>query len=148
MIDGFNELNEAELRDELKRCCPNEKWIDAVVAGRPYLNDTSLLRHIEDAFHLIGDDEWIAVFRAAGDPEVMDVDGGTRSATLVALKLYHERFGYPFVVAAEQLGGEELLMRVRIRLGLEPNAQLRASRAEQRKIAQTRLRRLLEKTTA
>ena len=143
-IDGINALPEDELRSELSHCCASVRWVDAVAAARPFASADALLHYGDRVLDDLRDEDWLEAFAGAGVRELNTGDDGTRSATRIALQLYEERFGYPYVVA-EQLGGEELLMRVRIRLGLEPAAQLRASRAEQRRLTHGRLQRLIER---
>jgi 2-oxo-4-hydroxy-4-carboxy-5-ureidoimidazoline decarboxylase len=144
-IEGINAMPEDELRPELRHCCASARWVDTVAAARPFASADALLQCGDRAFEDLGDEDWLEAFADAAVRALNTGDDGTRSATRVALRLYEERFGYPFVIA-EQLGGEELLMRVRIRLGLEPAAQMRASRWEQRRLTHTRLQRLIERT--
>ena len=144
-IDGINAMSEEELRLELRHCCGSNRWVALVIGARPFASAEALLQYAADALEGLGDDDWLEAFEVAGIREPHTGDDATRSATRVALRLYEERFGYPFVVA-EQVGGEELLMRVRIRLGLEPDAQQRASRAHQRRLTHARLQRLIERS--
>jgi len=143
-IDAFNALPDAELHSELHHCCSSTRWIARVASARPFASSAVLLQHAGAAFEELREEDWQEAFAAIAIRELQAGDDATRSATRLALRLYEERFGYPFV-SAEQLGAEELLMRVRIRLGLEPDAQQRASRAEQRRLAHARLQRLLER---
>lgn len=143
-IAAINAMSDEELHGELRHCCASARWIALVAGARPFAGTDALLQHARSALERLGDDDWLEAFASAGIREPHAGDEATRSATRVALRLYEERFGYPFVVA-EQLGGEELLMRVRIRLGLEPDAQLRASRAEHRRRTHARLQRLIER---
>jgi 2-oxo-4-hydroxy-4-carboxy-5-ureidoimidazoline decarboxylase len=146
-VDGINAMSEEELRLELRHCCASDRWVALVMGARPYASADALLQHAADALEELTDEDWLEAFAVAGIREPHSGDEATRSATRVALRLYEERFGYPFV-AAEQPGGEELLMRVRIRLGLEPDAQQRASRAHQRRLTHARLQRLIERSAS
>jgi 2-oxo-4-hydroxy-4-carboxy-5-ureidoimidazoline decarboxylase len=145
-VDGINAMPEDEFGLELRHCCASMRWVNTVAAARPFASADALLQYGDRVLEELADEDWLEAFAGVGIREAHTGDPGTRSATRVALRLYEERFGYPFVIA-EQLGGEELLMRVRIRLGLEPAAQLRASRAEQRRLTHVRLQRLIERTS-
>jgi 2-oxo-4-hydroxy-4-carboxy-5-ureidoimidazoline decarboxylase len=143
-IDGINALSAEELHAALHHCCASTRWIATVADARPYTSADALLEFADRALELLAEHDWLEAFAAVGIREPHTGDEETRNATRVALRLYEEQFGYAFVVA-EQLGGEELLMRVRIRLGLDPSAQFRASRAEQRRLTHARLQRLIER---
>jgi hypothetical protein len=140
----INGMADEELCRELRHCCASERWIAIVAGARPFAGVAALQERALSALEELGDDDWLEAFAGAAIREPQAGDEATRNATRLALWLYEERFGYPFVVA-EQVGVEELLMRVRIRLGLEPGAQLRASRAHQRRLMQARLQRLIER---
>jgi 2-oxo-4-hydroxy-4-carboxy-5-ureidoimidazoline decarboxylase len=141
-IAAINAMSDEELHRELRHCCASTRWIVMVAAARPFASADALLEHAASALDKLGVDDWLEAFAGAAIRELPSGDEATRNATRVALRLYEERFGYPFVVA-EQLGSEELLMRVRIRLGLEPDVQLRASRTHQRRLTHARLQRLI-----
>ena len=143
-ITAFNALPDDELHNELRHCCSSTRWIERVASARPFASSDALLQQAVAVLEELHEADWQEAFAAIAQREPQTGDDATRSATRLALRLYEERFGYPFV-SAEQLGAEELLMRVRIRLGLEPDAQQRASRAEQRRLTQARLQRLLER---
>src|SRR5919109_2053116 len=143
-IAALNAMSDDELQRELRHCCASTRWIGTVAGARPFESADALLAHAASALEQLADEDWLEAFAGAAIRELQAGDEATRNATRVALRLYEERFGYPFVVA-EQLGGEELLMRVRIRLGLEPDAQQRASRAQQRRLTHARLQRLIER---
>jgi 2-oxo-4-hydroxy-4-carboxy-5-ureidoimidazoline decarboxylase len=143
-IVALNALPEEELRQELRRCCGSARWVDRVAGARPFRSAAALLQHAASSLEELHDEDWLEAFAVGAIRELPGGDEATRDATRVALRLYEERFGYPFVMA-EQIDGEELLMRVRIRLGLEPDAQQRASRSAQRRLTHIRLQRLLER---
>jgi 2-oxo-4-hydroxy-4-carboxy-5-ureidoimidazoline decarboxylase len=143
-IAALNAMPEEELRRELRHCCGSSRWVERIAGSRPFSSPDALLHHCATALEELRDEDWLESFAAVAIRELHGSDDATRNATRVALRLYEERFGYPFVMA-EQVEGEELLMRVRIRLGLEPDAQQRATRAAQRRLTHARLQRLLER---
>jgi 2-oxo-4-hydroxy-4-carboxy-5-ureidoimidazoline decarboxylase len=142
MMDGINTLPPAELERELYACCASSRWVRSMVDARPWLDpaaiDADARRHLAD----LSFDEWADAVRAQGDWPVPPCDEGTRRAAHVALQLYRDRFGYPFVSAHENMTGEQLLMRIRIRLGHEEAAELRKSRWEHGNVVCRRLQRL------
>jgi 2-oxo-4-hydroxy-4-carboxy-5-ureidoimidazoline decarboxylase len=132
-----------ELRTALAACCSSDEWVRRMLHARPYGTDAAAVRAADAAWPALDDPDWLDAFQGGALRQLPPGDDGTTSAIVVALELFRERFGYPFVIAAAGVTGEELLMRVRIRLGLEPDAQMRASRAELRRVALARLQQLL-----
>lgn len=66
-------------------------------------------------------------------------DTATQQAAELALQLYRARFGHAFVSAVPSRAADEFLMRVRIRLGNEPEVEWRISCEEVRRSARQRL---------
>jgi 2-oxo-4-hydroxy-4-carboxy-5-ureidoimidazoline decarboxylase len=138
-------LPDADLAAALRGCCGMEQWVDRVMARRPFTDDAAVLAAADAAFAGLDLQQWRQGFAAAGDPAVpADGEPGTRAAAELALQLYGERFGHPFVSAARPMDADELLMRIRIRLGNDARAELRTAAAELRRLARTRLERLLQ----
>jgi 2-oxo-4-hydroxy-4-carboxy-5-ureidoimidazoline decarboxylase len=142
-IERLNGMTAAELTRELGRCCGSSRWVAEVVARRPFADADALFAAVEDAWSSLDGGDWRAAHAELGDYPVPPADDGTRAAIDVALRLYLERFGHRFIAAHENLTAEELLMRIRIRLGHEVLAETRKMRAEQRLITHRRLGRLL-----
>ena len=42
-LDQLNRLPDADARAAFERCCGASRWVDAMCAGRPYRDTTSLL---------------------------------------------------------------------------------------------------------
>jgi 2-oxo-4-hydroxy-4-carboxy-5-ureidoimidazoline decarboxylase len=144
MTDRINGLPDEELANELWQCCPSERWINEVIGGRPYRDAAAVLHAAERALGELSLDEWATAVNAAGDWPIPACDDGTRAAATVALGLYREQFGHRFVTAHENLTADQLLMRIRIRLGHEDAAELRKSRAEHAIVVCRRVGRLLQ----
>jgi 2-oxo-4-hydroxy-4-carboxy-5-ureidoimidazoline decarboxylase len=144
MTDRINGMSDSELHTELWQCCPSDRWINEMAAGRPYPDAGALLDAAERALAELTFSEWAAAMNATGDWPIPPCDDGTRAAATVALDLYREQFGYRFVTAYENMTADQLLMRVRIRLGHDETAELRKSRAEHLQTVQRRMARLLQ----
>jgi 2-oxo-4-hydroxy-4-carboxy--5-ureidoimidazoline (OHCU) decarboxylase len=63
-------------------------------------------------------------------------------------QLYRDRFGYHFRDRPREHDGEQLLMRIRIRLGHDEAAELRKSRWEHGNVVCRRLQRLASSTAS
>lgn len=90
------------------------------------------------AFEQIEPADWRGALEALAITDPGPGDEATRAAARVALQLYRERFEIPFVSAALTSSAEELLMRVRIRLGNDRAAEEDAAREEVRRIVGSR----------
>jgi 2-oxo-4-hydroxy-4-carboxy-5-ureidoimidazoline decarboxylase len=130
MIDAINALPAAELDAGLRGCCASDAWVHGMLAARPWPDVATMLADARGLLAALSVEEWAAAVAAIGAWPVPPCDEGTRRAARAALDLYRERFGYHFLTAHQHLDGEQLLMRVRIRLGHDEAAELRKSRFE------------------
>jgi 2-oxo-4-hydroxy-4-carboxy-5-ureidoimidazoline decarboxylase len=130
MIEGINALPAVELEAGLRGCCASDAWVRGMLAARPWPDVATMLADGRSLLSALSREEWAAAAAAIGEWPVPPCDEGTRRATQVALELYRERFGYRFLTSHQNLDGEQLLMRIRIRLGHEEAAELRKSRFE------------------
>jgi 2-oxo-4-hydroxy-4-carboxy-5-ureidoimidazoline decarboxylase len=130
----------------LRGCCPVEPWVSAMMRARPFTDNAAVHLAARRAFDHLDSDQWREGFIEIGAPAIAPGgESGTRSAAEVALRLYHERFGYPFVSAVRHMVPDELLMRARIRLGNDDVTELRTAADELRRIAAARIDALLER---
>lgn len=161
----LNELTEAEARPLLTRCCGSSRWVDAMLAARPFASPSALLERAEAAWQGLEARDFLEAFshhpeigadlgelrrRFAGTAALSEAEQagalGASEATLRALadgnRAYRERFGYTFIVCATGKSADEMLALLEQRLPAAPEAELRVAAAEQAKITQLRLRKL------
>jgi 2-oxo-4-hydroxy-4-carboxy-5-ureidoimidazoline decarboxylase len=142
----LSSLPQDELASRLRECCGSDRWVDAVAARSPFADEAALLAAADEAFASLEPQDWQQALQAIAEPGVAaDADAGTRAAAELGLRLYRERFGQPFVIATERMTAEELLMRIRIRLANDAEAELRAAGDELRRLSRSALERLLER---
>jgi 2-oxo-4-hydroxy-4-carboxy-5-ureidoimidazoline decarboxylase len=139
----LHELGNDELAASLKDCCGAESWVSALLRHAPFRDDGELLAAADRAFDELSVEEWKETFETTQVHTPDKGDAATRGALRTALRLYQERFGHPFVAVTSSDAADELLMRVRIRLGNEPDHEWRVSREEQRRLVRLRVQRLL-----
>ena len=164
-LEALNRLAAAEARAAFERCCGAARWIDAMVAARPFADAAALHAASERAFAPLVRADWLEAF--SHHPKIGDVSalrakfastaawagaeqGGAATATEATLealaegnRAYEERFGYIFIVCATGRSAEEMLALLRARLGNEAAAELAIAAVEQRKITRLRLEKLL-----
>ncbi|MEU4740607.1 2-oxo-4-hydroxy-4-carboxy-5-ureidoimidazoline decarboxylase [Actinosynnema sp. NPDC023658] len=157
-LEGFNSAPAAELRPLLTECLAAPRWVDALLAGRPYADVDALLA-ASDRFADLSDDEVVTAI--SGHPRIgQKASGGGVSAKwsadeqsgvtasladrlLAANAAYEDRFGHIYLVCATGLTGEEVLDDLAARMGNPPDAELRVVNRELAKIAALRLRKVL-----
>ena len=59
-----NHLPEAEAADALRRCCGSERWVERMIAGRPYVDERALLDAAEGVWWDLEPEDWHEAFRA------------------------------------------------------------------------------------
>lgn len=154
MLDEFNTDEPDRARALLTTCLAVPRWVDAVLAGRPYADVDALLATSEAALPLLPAEihEAMAAHprigeKAAGSGtgaswsrvEQSGVDGSTAEKFQAANVEYEQRFGHVFLVCASGRGGEELLANLRGRLGNDPGTELAIAGRELAEIARLRL---------
>jgi 2-oxo-4-hydroxy-4-carboxy--5-ureidoimidazoline (OHCU) decarboxylase len=142
-VEVLNSLSETVLRQELLDCCGSSAWAREVAARRPFSDAQDVLAAADAAWAHMDDYDWHEAFDAFGEQNTAEGDDGTRKAADVALALYRQRFGLPFISAARNAMADELLMRVRIRLGNDAATEWKLACDEQRRATRLRLNRLL-----
>lgn len=164
-LEALNRLAEPEARAALERCCGSARWVDAMLAARPFADLEALHAAAGRAAEALGREDWLEAF--AHHPRIGDVEAlrsrfastaawagaeqagaaGAADATLRALAdgnaAYEARFGYIFIVCATDKSADEMLALLRARLGNEPAAELAIAAGEQRRITRLRLEKLL-----
>lgn len=143
----MNELSDDQLEAALLRCSGSAQIAAALLGRRPFIDLGALLDAADQAWSSLDDGGWSEALAANREDVVPEGPEETRRAAVVALRLYRERFGIPFVSAVRSPAVDELLMRVRIRLGNDVRAEQRAAREELRRVTRQRLEALWREAT-
>jgi 2-oxo-4-hydroxy-4-carboxy-5-ureidoimidazoline decarboxylase len=156
-LQDFNHAPADRLRPMLAACCDVPRWVDGVLAGRPYGDAAAVIkvadlavRDLEDsevdqalaAHPRIGDrpdgDSTEAAWSRSEQAGVAD-DAGIRAALAVGNREYEQRFGRVFLICATGLSAQEMLTSLRRRLTNDHATEAAVVRDELRKIAVLRL---------
>jgi 2-oxo-4-hydroxy-4-carboxy-5-ureidoimidazoline decarboxylase len=160
-VAGFDAADPTEAARLLQPCCASRRWIDEVVAGRPYGSSAALVERSEAALETLS---WDDVTEAlAAHPRIGEQAGGEHreaawsrqeqagaatagdDAAAVAEQLrggnvaYEQRFGFVFLICATGLSAPEMLAALRKRLGHDADAESSVVRIELEKIVRLRL---------
>jgi OHCU decarboxylase len=161
----LNSLTADEAAKELLHCCGSKRWAAEMANGRPYQTLETLLATSNDIWWSLDQSDWLEAFRShpkIGERKAADkvsaqsqqwsgqeqsgVDEASHDtvSSLAALnEAYEQRFGYIFIVCATGKTSGEMLTALRERLQHDPQAELPIAAAEQSKITELRLKKLL-----
>lgn len=161
----LNGLATDEARTELLKCCGAKRWAEAVEQRRPYASLEQLIATAGDVWWALDEADWLEAFRshpkigeqkAAGAVSAQsqqwsaqEQQGVQHAAQETVEKLarlnvdYEKKFGFIFIVCATGKSSDEILALLVERLPNEPAAELPIAAAEQAKIIDLRLRKLI-----
>lgn len=164
-LDKLNGLAAEDARAAFERCCGARRWVDAMIALRPYKDSLALHAAASRLLESLQRADWLEAF--SHHPKIGDVSAlrtkfastaawaGTEQngasvaseATLQALadgnRTYEARFGYIFIVCATGKSADEMLALLEARLGNAPDAELAIAAGEQKRITGLRIDKLL-----
>jgi len=164
-IASLNSLSRSEAENELLKCCGCKEWARRVLAERPFESVASLIAKADRVWWSLDPRDWLEAFHShpkigekkaaaatAADAQRWSEDeqSGTRNSaaeTMAALaqlnRVYEEKFGYIFIVCASGKSSAEMLAILRGRLENPAGQELQIAAAEQAKITELRLKRLV-----
>ena len=161
-LDDFNALPEAEARRRLAECLDVGRWVDTLLAGRPYADQAALRQVAEVAAQALDDEE----LETALDrhPRIGDRAGAGHDAahsareqagvdpadTELARRLddgnrsYEDRFDRVFLIRAAGRSGPAILAELERRLDNDDATERAETVTQLREIALLRLAQLTE----
>jgi len=165
-IARLNKMPTAQLRRALIDCCGSQKWVDQMLAQRPFPSAEQLFEAADKIWGRLARKDWLAAFQlhpplGGGDAKAKQSSSArqwsaaeqsmtkhaspeTLAVLAAANQAYQAAFGHVFLLCASGKTGEEILKNLQARLSNDPEVELRNAAEEQRKITQLRLARLLE----
>jgi allantoicase len=161
----LNSLTADEAANELLQCCSSKRWAAEMAKQRPFPNEENLLTASNDIWWSLDRTDWLEAFRShpkIGEKKPADQvtaqsqqwsgqeQSGVNEAShetvssLAALNhAYEQKFGFIFIICATGKTSDEMLTALRERLQHDPAAELPIAAAEQSKITELRLKKLL-----
>lgn len=157
----FNALPEAAAREQLRRCLDVPRWVDTVLAGRPYADVDALLAVATGAVELDADELDAAL---AGHPRIGERAGAghdrafssaeqagvDRDDAELAQRLadgnraYEQRFDRVFLIRAAGRDSAQILAELERRLGNDDETERAETVDQLRQIALLRLAHIVE----
>ncbi|MCC6876339.1 MAG: 2-oxo-4-hydroxy-4-carboxy-5-ureidoimidazoline decarboxylase [Sandaracinaceae bacterium] len=161
-LDG---LSESAARAALARCCGATRWVEGMLARRPFRTLQDLLRTADEVWAAMERADVLEAFThhprigadlaglrakyaATADWSAGEQAGaaGADEATLIALRdgnlAYEARYGHIFIVCATGKSAAQMLEILRSRMNNDPQKELSIAAAEQAKITKLRLEKL------
>jgi len=164
-IARLNYLSRKQAASALYDCCGSKKWVEQVLARRPFANESALLDSAEEVFEELGRKDWLTIFRShpaiggaqskakqtttardwsAGEQALAQKGSADTLAVLgAANEAYEATFGHVFLICATGKSSEQILQSLQERLGHDAETEMRIADEEQRKITRLRLEKLL-----
>jgi len=164
-LETLNSLSLARVRDELLKCCGSQRWAEELAQRRPFANVDHLKRQAESIWWSLSTGDWLEAFRSHpkigerkaaanvqteaqqwSEQEQAGVSKTTEEIlrTLAELnRQYEAKFGYIFIVCASGKSAEEMSSILANRLQNDPEQEIRIAAAEQSKITDLRINKLL-----
>lgn len=158
-LDELNQLSAPAASRALSAVCSAERWVGAILAGRPYHSVDALLARSDAAVGAMTEADLRGAL--AGHPRIGDTQAAAASwsgqeqagvqvedaefmrALAVANAAYEQRYGHIYLVCASGRSGRELLELLLERLRNDRATEWRVVASELAKINQIRLRKLV-----
>lgn len=162
----LDRLDPEAARQALTRCCGSKRWVEGMLARRPFRSDPQLFSAADEIWQALAPEDWLQAFShhprlgdrriEASAPEATrawskaeqsgaaGASGKIRDALAAGNAAYERRFGHVFLLCATGKSGEEMLAELRRRLDRDPREELLTAAGEQAKITRLRLAKLAE----
>ncbi len=130
-IARLNYLSRKQAASALFDCCGSKKWVERVLAHRPFADESALLDSAEEAFASLGRKDWLTIFRShpaigakkaaakqtttardwsAGEQALAQKGSAATLAVLgAANEAYEATFGHVFLICATGKSSEQIL---------------------------------------
>lgn len=165
-LASLNVLPSNEAKRELLKCCGAREWAAQLIAARPFNSVEDLIVKADQVWWSLEPRDWLEAFHShpkIGEKKAAaaiavesqkwseDEQSGARNSateTMAALaelnREYEEKFGFIFIVCASGKSSEEMLAILRQRVGNSADEELLNAAAEQAKITQLRLSKMID----
>ncbi len=161
-LDPFNSLPEEEARARLATCLDVPRWVDVVLAGRPYADRGALMNVAEVAAESLDDEELESAlarhprigerasaghdarFSAREQAGVDPADADVSRRLAEGNRGYEERFDRVFLIRAAGRSAPEILAELERRLGNDDETERAETVTQLREIALLRLEQVAE----
>lgn len=163
-IAALNALPEASFRSTIHSCCSSTAFVDAVARERPFTDEAHLFRASASAWNGLPRSAWLEAFAAhprIGGLErraaqgkfalwssreqaaVTDAAQDVRAELAELNESYFAKHAFVFLICATGKSAEEMRDQIKVRLCNDTDREVAVAAAEQVKITQLRLQKVL-----
>lgn len=164
-LKQINELPAGKASQEFLKCCGSKRWAETMAQHRPFNSVEELTRAASEIWWTLKHDDWLEAFRShpkigekkaaesvssqsqqwSGQEQSGMHDAGKDTIDSLAQlnREYEEKFGFIFIVCASGKPAAEMLSLLRQRIENDPETELPVAAAEQAKITELRLKKLV-----
>ncbi|HEU4869509.1 MAG TPA: 2-oxo-4-hydroxy-4-carboxy-5-ureidoimidazoline decarboxylase [Pyrinomonadaceae bacterium] len=161
----LNSLSADEAAREFLQCCGSKRWARQMADARPYGNLADVVTRANEIWQSLDRDDWLEAFRShpkIGEKKTAETVSAqarqwsgqeqsgvntasteTTNALATLNHAYEQKFGFIFIICATGKTSDEMLDALRERLDHDPAEELPIAAAEQSKITELRLKKLL-----
>ena len=161
----LNSLPTDDAAKELRQCCGSKRWTTKMVDARPFQTFPELITHANETWWALDHEDWLEAFRShpkigekkaaesvsaqskawSGQEQagVNTASTETTNALATLNHTYEQKFGFIFIICATGKTSDEMLTALRERLEHDAAEELPIAAAEQCKITELRLKKLL-----
>ena len=164
-LEQLNQLPADEAATAFAQCCVSQRWIQQMVAARPFLSAEQLQQQAENFWQALAEADYLEAFE--GHPKIGDVSSlqqkyastkalaageqssvnAANDAIINALaegnQSYEQRYGFIFIVCASGKSAAEMLALLPARLSNNRATEVQNAADEQAKITRIRINKLL-----
>jgi 2-oxo-4-hydroxy-4-carboxy-5-ureidoimidazoline decarboxylase len=160
-LTGFNTADRAGAEAIVRPCLDVDRWVDAVLDGRPYPDVAAVVQVAETAAEPFTDDELTSALRhhprigeratgqtaeasfSRAEQSGVSPDAGVQRRLAEGNRAYEERFGHVFLIRAAGRSSEEILASLEERLDHDAETEKSIMADQLRQIAVRRLEGIL-----
>jgi OHCU decarboxylase len=164
-LDWLNSLPSELAAQELLQCCGSQRWAQQMAESRPYTSLATLIESANNIWWSLAPDDWLEAFRShpkigekkaatsvsvqsqkwAGQEQagVSNASQETVDSLATLNRAYEQKFRFIFIICATGKTSAEMLAALRERLENDVAAELPIAAAEQSKITELRLKKLV-----
>ncbi|WP_369856497.1 2-oxo-4-hydroxy-4-carboxy-5-ureidoimidazoline decarboxylase [Candidatus Thalassolituus haligoni] len=164
-LEQLNQLPADEAATAFAQCCVSQRWIQQMVAARPFLSAEQLQQQAENFWQALAEADYLEAFE--GHPKIGDISSlqqkyastkalaageqssvnAANDAIINALaegnQSYEQRYGFIFIVCATGKSAAEMLALLQARLSNNRATEVQNAADEQAKITRIRINKLL-----
>lgn len=160
-LSELNDLSATQAADQLRQCCGSRVWAEEMASRRPFESAQAVIAAGREIWRSLREPDWLEAFAAhprigekgigargkgwsAEEQRGMDAAKSDNVSEMSRLnEAYYQKFGWIFIICATGKTAEEMRAALEQRLPNDAKTELQFAAAEQEKITEMRIQKLL-----